>query len=628
METILPKAREAIELARRGDLSNAISSGEIAVEQSPDDAGLRLFIGMLHTRQSDLEGAVPHLRHAANLMPDHPLPKLELARALIGMDRLDEATAVLDETHASGAAALHILHLRALTHQRRGEHAEAAALYRASIARDPEDFEGWANLGLCLFALREPAGAAEALRHSLVLRPDQHPVRIRLVEAEIAAGRGETGLRAAQAEAAANPSDPLCQVVVARFAELLDCRKDMEDALAEALTIDPACEPALLALAEHLERSNRVEDLERLLTRIAATEIAPAKTALHRARLLCRKGNFAAALAVARSTPLSIDPGARAQIIGQASDRLGNHEQAFAAFAEMNRHTANTLADSAAEARAYRQMVARAAEMTTTQWYAGWSPTRASADRDDPTFLFGFPRSGTTLLDTFLMGHPETVVLEEQPALHAIAADFDHAALPCLDEEAISGLRARYFAAVDAIAPEAPAKHLIDKLPLGIVDTALIHRIFPDARFIFVERHPCDVVLSCFMTRFDPRCGLANFLDLQDTARLYDLVMNHWQQCCRVFPLDTHTIRYERMVSDVPGTLKLLTAFLDLEWNPRLLDHRTTARERGVIGTPSYAQVTERIYTRARGRWEKYREQMDGVTPWLAPWADRLGYAI
>jgi hypothetical protein len=249
--------------------------------------------------------------------------------------------------------------------------------------------------------------------------------------------------------------------------------------------------------------------------------------------------------------------------------------------------------------------------------------------RPAPAFLFGFPRSGTTLLDTFLMGHPDAAVLEERPVLHAVAEKLGaETGLERLDARAIDSLRAHYFTVAEHYAPEARGRQVIDKLPFGILDTALIHRIFPDARFIFVERHPCDVVLSCFMTRFDPKGGMANFLTLEDTARLYDLVMGHWRQCRAVFPLDVHTLRYERMIEDPESTLRPLTAFLGLTWHEGLLDHRGTAKARAHVATPSYAQIAEPLYTRARGRWEHYREQMAPVLPVLAPWADAMGYEV
>jgi hypothetical protein len=69
-----------------------------------------------------------------------------------------------------------------------------------------------------------------------------------------------------------------------------------------------------------------------------------------------------------------------------------------------------------------------------------------------------------------------------------------------------------------------------------------------------------------------------------------------------------------------------LLDFVGLPWTDAVLDYRSTAEDRGMIRTPSYAQVTERIYTRSAGRWEAYRAHMAAVLPILAPWAERLGY--
>jgi hypothetical protein len=138
--------------------------------------------------------------------------------------------------------------------------------------------------------------------------------------------------------------------------------------------------------------------------------------------------------------------------------------------------------------------------------------------------------------------------------------------------------------------------------------------------------HPCDVVLSGFMTRFDPRGGMANFLDLRSLAQLYDGVMDYWRRCREVFPLAVHEMRYERLVDDPETELKPLAAFLGLSWNEGLLDHRRSAAARRHIATPSYAQVAEPLYTRARGRWRRYREAMAPVLPILRPWAERMGY--
>ena len=190
----------------------------------------------------------------------------------------------------------------------------------------------------------------------------------------------------------------------------------------------------------------------------------------------------------------------------------------------------------------------------------------------------------------------------------------------------IDRYRAAYFADVDRLAPDALGRLIVDKEPLGLISTPLLHRVFPDARYVFAERHPCDVVLSCFTisTRFNLRIG--HFFDLASIARLYDRVLTFWERCREVLPLTVHVVRYERLVEDPQSELRGLADFAGLAWDPEHMDHRLNAAARPFIASPSYAQVSEPIYTRARGRWLRYRRQMEPVLPILAPWIEKMGY--
>ena len=58
--------------------------------------------------------------------------------------------------------------------------------------------------------------------------------------------------------------------------------------------------------------------------------------------------------------------------------------------------------------------------MLTPAYAAAWSPAGPDRSRAAPVFLVGFPHSGTTLLDTLLMGHREVHVLEEEPLLQRV----------------------------------------------------------------------------------------------------------------------------------------------------------------------------------------------------------------
>jgi hypothetical protein len=169
---------------------------------------------------------------------------------------------------------------------------------------------------------------------------------------------------------------------------------------------------------------------------------------------------------------------------------------------------------------------------------------------------------------------------------------------------------------------------LIDKNPLAMNNLPGIRRLFPDARIILALRHPCDVVLSCYVTNFKLNDGMANFLRLDTAAELYDLSFRLFGRACDVLQPAVHTIFYENIVADRSRELRPLFDFLGLDWHDSVLEHEETARTRGHIKTASYAQVVEPIYTRSTGRWLNYREHLEPIIPILRPWAEKFGYEL
>jgi hypothetical protein len=326
--------------------------------------------------------------------------------------------------------------------------------------------------------------------------------------------------------------------------------------------------------------------------------------------------------------PPSINPIRTAQLLAEVADRLGDSDLAFPAFVAMNR--ASAAARPPERGPTYRQDVAASAALITPDRVAAWRPLTVPSDPPSPVFIVGFPRSGTTLLDTLLMNLPGLHVLEELPVFRqvevALGGDDQLAAL---GPQKAARLRNLYFESLERIAPAPPgATTIVDKYPLHMARIPAIHRIFPDAQIVLVERHPCDSVLSCFMSNFQLNHAMRSFVDLEEAARTYDAVFDVWTRAETLLPLNVHRIRYERMVADLEAEMRALLAFLDLPWNPEVLDNRASAAKRDHIKTASYAQVTEPIYRRSAGRWHRYRTQMAPILPILAPWAERMGYEI
>jgi tetratricopeptide (TPR) repeat protein len=483
------------------------------------------------------------------------------------------------------------------------------------------------NLGMALAAAGRLEESFEAAREALRLEPRNLVCLYETARALNRLGRHGQALELLGPAVRAAPREPMFQLeygVALAGAGRLD---EAEERYRSAVALKPDLLPAYLALGILYESSNRAADLAAIVEQALAAGVPEPELAYLSALSLKRQGRFEEALALAEQAPATTDPADKAQLIGEICDRLGDTQRAFAAFSEMNRLDAAHPSDPRAAAAAYRRSVEAVAALTTRQWFGAWAPAEPKLEPAAPVFLVGFPRSGTTLLDTMLMAHPGLHVLEELPVLQRVNERLGPLErLAGLSAGEIESLRGLYFDEVDALAPGRGQKMVVDKFPLAIGLAPLIHRIFPDARFIFAERHPCDVVLSCFMTRFGINEGVANFLDLGDAAALYDLMLDYWHRAEQVFPLKVHRFRYENMIADRRSELAPLVEFLGLEWDDGLLDHRSAAAERGYVSTPSYAQVTEKLYTRASGRWQRYRRELEPVMPILRPWVERLGY--
>lgn len=266
------------------------------------------------------------------------------------------------------------------------------------------------------------------------------------------------------------------------------------------------------------------------------------------------------------------------------------------------------------------------------QAIAAWEYPPDLVERASPVFLFSFPRSGTTLLDQILYGHPAFQVLEEKPMLHGISRELASrtggypAALGNLSGEEVTELRERYLAIIRRYTEPDPEKFLVDKGPFSTIKVGIIARLFPKSKSIFVLRHPCDVCLSCFMQNFQLHGGTIHFTTLADTVRLYTEVMSLWLQYQEVLDLDVFTMRYEDLVQDTEGRLREMIAFLGVEWHDALLDHAGQARRRGVVATASYHQVVKPIYTTARYRWLHYQKYFEPYLEQLNPYIKAFGY--
>ena len=319
--------------------------------------------------------------------------------------------------------------------------------------------------------------------------------------------------------------------------------------------------------------------------------------------------------------------------LAKCYDRIKNTDKAFYYFKKANSLFPKIKKIKFFDKNRYLKEIKIRTKFFTKSQVIKWPNIQLANKKSDPIFLIGFPRSGTTLLDTILRSHPLIEVIEEKPAVKKLIDSLNELSnnslesLKRINTNQVKKIRKTYFDFIESqIQNKNNSKLYIDKLPLNIIHVGEIVRIFPNSKFIVSLRHPYDCVLSCFMQDFKLNDAMANFLNLRDSAHLYNKVMNLWFQYISIFKINYHEVKYENLVANFEPTVKSVLNFLDLSWDDSVLEYAKTAKTRERIATPSYGQVIKPLYLYASGRWKRYNKQISNIYPILEKWVKKFNY--
>ncbi|MDO8294835.1 MAG: sulfotransferase [Caulobacter sp.] len=361
-------------------------------------------------------------------------------------------------------------------------------------------------------------------------------------------------------------------------------------------------------------------------------------------------GDFAAAEAAWRRC-IALDPdndraiSALVQMVPQTADDhfTGQLRRLFAQAAgdadrqlRIGHALAKTLEDQGDAIGAFDWLVrAKAAKAGAASGLAAWqaelfAAARATAPRpittpaspvqNAPVFIFGLPRSGTTLVERIITSHPAVVSAGEPMDLAIIARRLagaptreliDGPTLRAATGGDMARLGADYVAAIRA--RHGNAERFTDKTPLNFLYAGLIHAALPNARMVCLRRHPIDSCLAIFRQLFATGFAYYDWVySLEATARFYlafeDLVA-HWRA---TLPADRfREVAYEDVVADQAGQARALLAWLDLPWDDAALAPHENAAP---VATASAAQVRRPVYASSVGRWKRYGDRLKPLT--------------
>lgn len=569
-------------LARKGKTSEAAALYRAVLAKVPDHTSARQGLAKLSARPTAAPGALmaQAQKHAAAGQTAKALALLEQARRL--------APDVPEPANAQG-----------IVLARAGRLSAAVECFAAAVETQPDFAEGHNNLATALRSLGRAEVAEDAARRAVELRPDVAAFRTTLGQVLGDLGQSDAALEALETALKEAPDFVAAHEAICRIHDGRNDLPGLGKAVERAETVCGAGSPVI---------------------------------ALRRAQLLSREGRDGEVLEELEAmTPKTLPPELRTtfhMLLGRSADRLGRPEEAMAHFTRGNEAAMPRALTKPGAGNPYLQSLARRTDDAKSAASAPWTVDAGTGG--GPVFLVGFPRSGTTLLDSALRGHSRISVIEERDTLRPVQTFLGNpetlADLKALPDDRLAAARDRYRAILSEEAG-APTPVVIDKMPLYLGEVALIHRLFPDARFVLSLRHPCDCVLSGFMQQFRSNAAMDNFLTLEGSALLYDRVMTLWTRHRDLFDLRVVEVRYEDLIADMGGTIAPILDFLECDWEEGVRDYRTTALARDRISTPSYRQVTKELYTDARNRWRRYETALSPHMALLEPWIAHWGYA-
>jgi tetratricopeptide (TPR) repeat protein len=623
-------------LCKRGETEDALRMLERAIDLEADAETLHAYATALQD-SGRLEEALAGYNRALKLCPDYAEAHNKKATVLqkLGQDRaaLEHYETAIQFKPTLAEAYYNKANLL----KKQGKLDEALDNYQKTLEIKPQYPDAHNNMGNVLREAHRLQDAIASYTKAIEIDPDYCKGHNNLANVLQELGKAEEAVQSYKRALKINPDFPEAYNNMGNALVSLDKEEKALVCYKKATELKPDYGEAHGNLCDILEKTNQTAKVRDYLDNLPSLDSVPLNLVLVKARLLRRQDKLVEAKEILENVDAELQVAHRGTTgywaeLGAIYDRLGAYEKAFDAFAKSNQVARCLFGRRGVFEKTFNKRVEALLEKFGQDWTGSWATPLERLW--SPVFLVGFPRSGTTLVDTILRSHPDAAVTEEKPILGRVKravserGGWEPDGKRELKKEEIVRFRDIYREELDAhlTKGEREASVKVDKFPLNMVDAGLIHRVFPEARFVLVLRHPCDCVLSCFMQNFEPNSAMANFLNLEKSARFYDLVMRLWERYTSLFPLNVQTVRYEDLVADFEGSVDSLLEFLGLSRCEEVNGYYETARERKRIKTPSYHQVTQPIYQRAKGRWNNYKEQMAPVLPRLMPWAGHWGY--
>lgn len=622
-----------------GDVHAAVDTARRATKLDPKSAKSHAAMGAAHAASKDFEAALSHYETATSLPTATEKEHYSHGAVLGELGQFEAAlSATRDALRKNPRSEKSLLNAGWFSYKL-GHFDEAIVEYSKALTVNPSSSEAFSGLATVYSAVGDHVKAVEFFKHAHTHSPENPKVAFGLARALAAIGNELEAVTVFEQHVPflENNDDlydyAMCLESVGRPDEAINVFRRLASDGYKSTSV-----------AEHLfnafELKSQLDKAEIALEPLRECPEAQNIVAFFEGILFFRQKQYTLAaerLGVVVTSALSKHSQKRYfQVLGEVFDKLNRPDAAMECFVEMNELFLSDKPDPSVMALELLGRLDRDLSKSEQIAPSHICPTLNVSDDLKIGFIVGFPRSGTTLLDTVLRTHSRILVIEERPMLsHAMSVTLgggtnseDGGGFSDFDEEQLSRCREVYLRNLKTELGDCDTNGqlIFDKLPLHILRLPLIHAMFPDAPIIFAARHPFDSILSNFMQNFRINPSMACMLKLETACALYDRSLSILERTINNANVNIALYRYESIVADFETEVKQLLDCIGLTWENSLTDYRSTALSRKKINTPSYRQVTQPIYKESAYRWERYSKYLLPHSEVVQPYIDKLGY--
>lgn len=258
-------------------------------------------------------------------------------------------------------------------------------------------------------------------------------------------------------------------------------------------------------------------------------------------------------------------------------------------------------------------------------------------------FIVGCGRSGTTLLQSMLLSHPDVVIPPETKFYGAFVERaarygdlrredrFEEAIRAVWDDQRRRGIETNretfaelartgektwpglLLALLTAYALKHRAERVGEKSPVHTHHVGALMEAFPKATFVHIMRDPRAVVLSRMTAGFGTSLAAPNIERWRRAVRM------HEEYAERLGPSRYALIRYEDLVTSPGPTLERVCALIGLDMRPEMLEPHK--REKKGFAERSSAWMNNTLKPISTSSLDKWRKDMRPEHIALTEWA-------